>query len=298
MRLADRDVEAAKTSERTTLATLFASAHRLRDSAICRSQHPPRFVREGARTMARHLGMADRLMQELAPAMGLWQAYLPAALVRDTAMFTEARSRFPCSYEVLRSAFAEMESRRQVVIAMFHMPAMPLVGALLAAACAETTSGQRHALLAPGNIAWLQTQSARWTFDAWETISADQSGLRRLISGLRLGTITRLLILVDGPHAAGSPGTRPLANISPTLAFKTSLLARILAMGIPIRPLTHMWESNALVLNWHPFLNDTRLSDGICAEEQAISNVASLIEDLLRRHPEQWLNWYAAGLRI
>src|SRR5262249_7801938 len=156
--------------------------------------------------------------------------------------------------------------------------------------CTETTSGRRHALLAPRNIAWLHTPSGRWTFDAWETISADPPGLRRLISGLKHGTITRLLILVDGPHPAGSPGTRTLTNISPTLAFKTGLLTRILAMGIPIRPLTHVWESNALELNWRPYVSDTCSRDGIVSEEQAISDIASIIEGLLRRHPEQWLN--------
>ena len=296
MQLAQSDVESSKTTESATLARLFASAHGLRDAAISRLQHPPRFVLESARTMARHLRMPDHRMQELVPSMGLWQAYLPSAIGRDSAIFTEARFRLPWSYEVVRSAVAEMESHRQIVIVMFHMAALPLVGALLGAACAETHSLRCHTLLAPGNIAWLNTQSGRWIVDACEAISADQAGLRRLISGLRQGTITRLLILPDAPYPPGRTGTRTLTDINPTLAFKTGLLSKILAMGIPMRPLTHVWESGAVELEWHPFLNRTDASNGSDTEE-AISRVASLIEGLLERHPVQWLNWSATSLR-
>ena len=74
-------------------------------------------------------------------------------------------------------------------------------------------------------------------------------------------------------------------------------MARILNMGIPMRPITHYWESDSLILEWHPFLNHPPRPDGNRAREEAISVVASLIEGLLRRHPEQWLNWSAAGLR-
>jgi hypothetical protein len=287
----------ARSSEKATLAALHASARALRDAAISKGQYPPRFVLEGARTMAQHLSMPDHRVQGLVPSMALYQVYLSYALGRDTAILRQIRSRLPYSYGLVRTAFAEMESYRQAVILMFHMPAMPLTGALMAAACVETHGYHGHALIRPGNVAWIHAQSGRWADDAGETISADPPGLRRLVSGLRHGTISRLLILPDVPFPAGRAGTRTLANISSTLAFKTGLLARILAMGIPIRPLTHAWESEALVLNWHPFLNDACRSDGACPEELAISGVASLLEDLLRRHPEQWLNWYAAGLR-
>ena len=289
----ESDVESAKSIESATLAALLASASALRDAAIARGQHPPRFVLENARTMARHLAMLDHRMQALVPSMGLWQAYLPSALGRDTAILSQVHSRLPYSYGLVRSAFTEMESHGQAVVLMFHMAALPLVGALLATACVETHSRPGHILVRPGNIA----RPGRWAVNACEVISADQSGLRRVISGLKLGTITRLLVLPDGPYPAGHAGTRTLTNISPTLAFKTGLLARILSIGIPIRPLTHAWESDALVLNWHPFLNNTRHWGRNDSPEQAISDVASLLEGLLQRHPEQWLNWYAAGLR-
>jgi hypothetical protein len=190
-----------------------------------------------------------------------------------------------------------MAAHRQVVFVTFHMAAMPLVAAFLASACTEMHSRPGHVFIGAPNIGWLGAQSSQWIFDASETIFGDPPGLRRLLSGLKLGTITRLLILLDGPHLAGRPGTRALANVAPSLAFKTGLLFRILDMGIPIRPLTHHWESEALSLKWHPYLNFPRRSDGIRAQEHATSAVTSLIEDLLRRHPEQWLNWSAAGLR-
>jgi hypothetical protein len=50
-------------------------------------------------------------------------------------------------------------------------------------------------------------------------------------------------------------------------------------------------------LAWHPLLDPTGEGKGIDTAERGISTVASLIEDLLRRHPEQWLNWGAASLR-
>jgi hypothetical protein len=292
-----RDVDSAKSIESAALAALLTSAGALRDAAIARGQHPPRSVLENARTMARHLGMPDHRMHDLVPSMGLWQAYLPSALGRDTAILTQVRSRLPYSYGLVRSAFPGMESHGQAVFLMFHMAALPLVGALLATACIETHSHAGHVLVRPGNVARLHAQSGRWAVDACEVISTDPPGLRRVISGLRLGTITRLLVLPDGPYPAGRAGTRTLTNISSTLAFKTGLLARILAMGIPIRPLTHAWESGSLVLNWHPFLNNKLNRAGKDSPEQAISDVAALLEDMLRRHPEQWLNWKAAGLR-
>jgi lauroyl/myristoyl acyltransferase len=190
-----------------------------------------------------------------------------------------------------------MASHRQVVFVAFHMAAMPLVAALLASACTETHSRPGHVFIGPRNLGWLGMRSSRWIFDASETIIADLPGLRRLISGLRAGTITRLLVLLDGPHPTGGPETRALTNIAPTLAFRTGLMSRILDMGIPMRPLTHHWESDALVLNWHPYLNHPWQPDGSRTKEEALSRMASLIEDLLLRHPAQWLNWNAASLR-
>lgn len=296
MRRTDRDDEAARVHEHATLAALFASAHAVRDAAIARTQDPPRFIVEGAKTMARHLGMPDRRMQELVPSMALWQAYLGSVFGKDATIFTEARSRFPHSYEVVRSAVADMEQHRQVVFVAFHMAAMPLIAAFIALACVETRGCQGHVLLSPLNVARLQAQGSRWVLDVSNVVTADPAGMRRLLSGLREGTITRLLILPDGPHRSGGPGTRTVTNFAPAVAFKTGLLSRIMAMGIPVRPLTHAWEGRALALNWHPFLNKMGAL-GETHPEEALSRMASLIEDLLLRHPEQWLNWNAASLR-
>jgi len=293
---ADRDDEAARARERATIAALFASADSLRDAAIARAQCPPRFILEAAKTMARHLGMPDRRRQELVPSMAFWQAYLASALARNPAIFAEARSRFPSSYEVVRSAVAEMGSHRQVVFVVFHMAAMPLIAAFLALAVTEIHGRRGHVLLSPQNAARLQVESGRWVLDVSNVISADAAGLRRLVSGLRAGTITRLLVLPDGPQRPAGAGTRMLTKISSTVAFKTGLLSRILAMGIPMRPLTHKWEEDALALRWHPFLDQAGASGGT-ATDDAISRVASLIEELLECHPEQWLNWSAASLR-
>lgn len=285
----ERDDPTARARERATVAALLASAHGLREAALARVQRPPLFVLEGARNMARHLAMPDSRMQELLPAMAFWQAYFPSALARDATSFTQAAARFPASYDVVRSVVAEMKARPQVVFVAFHMAAMPLIAAFLALAVAETHGRPGHVLLSPQNAVRLQTESGRWVLDVSTVVRADAAGLRRLISGLRDGSITRLLILPDGPQRPGGPNTRVVANAMPGVAFKTGLLSRILAMGIPTRPLAHRWVEGDLALTWHPFLDGTG--------EAPISRVAGLIEDLLRQQPEQWLNWSAASLR-
>jgi hypothetical protein len=293
----ETNVAVAKKCEAATLETLFAAAHRRQQDFQMKSPRPPRFLLESALAMARHVGMCDRQMQECIPQMAFWQLFLPSALAGDTANFTEARFRLPWTFERVHQALAAMESRPQVVVAAFHMAGLPVVLALLAAAWADLHPGARHALLARQNMGWLSLENSRWASEAADILTTDTAGLCRLISGLRSGTIKRLLILVDGPHPPGDRDTRALSNVSPTLGFKTSLLTKILSMGIPVRPLTHFWESNQLQLAWHPLLDPTGEGKGIDAAERGISTVASLIEDLLRRHPEQWLNWAAASLR-
>jgi hypothetical protein len=190
-----------------------------------------------------------------------------------------------------------LESRSQVVIAAFHTAALPLVGALAAAALADVRSGPRHLLISKGNMGWLRLAGGRWVLEAAEIIPTDPAGLRRLMSGLKSGAITRLMILVDGPHAPGGRGTRALASLSPALGFRTGLLTTILSMGIPIQPLTHVWESNALSLTWHPLLDPAGADECDRAAEHGVSTVAASIEGLLRSQPEQWLNWTAASIR-
>lgn len=297
MGLSGAAIDRARAIEKGTLATLFAAAHAVGEAAIARSRHPPRFVLERARIMARHLGIPDRRLQELGKAMGLWQAYLPSALGSDATIFSEAAFRLPWSYETIRSGMASMSSLPQVVVVAFHMAAMPLTAALLASACTSTHSRSGHVFISPRNLGWLGLESSRWILDAGEIIIADLPGLRRLMSGLRDGTITRLLVLLDGPHPSGGRDTRALTTIAPTLAFRTGLMSTILDMGIPMRPITHCWELDSLIVEWHPYLNHPPQTDSNRTREEAISVVASLIEDLLRRHPEQWLNWAAAGLR-
>src|SRR5262249_54865433 len=141
-------------------------------------------------------------------------------------------------------------------------------------------------VVASRNIAWTKLESGRWTGELGQIIGTDASELRRLLTGLRSGELQRLVVMVDGPHPPGRPGTRALANVSPTLGFKTGLLRWILGMGIRALPLAHYWEGTELVLEW----GDPLTSDGE-------SQIAGVIEYLLRRHPEQWLNWTAASLR-
>jgi hypothetical protein len=293
----ETSVAAMKLCEAATLETLFAAAHRRQQDFQMKSSRPPRFLVESAQAMARHVGMSDQQMQECIPQMAFWQLFLPSALAGDTANFTQARFRLPWTFQRVHQAVAAMERRPQVVVAAFHMAGLPVVAALLAAAWADLHQGARHVLLARQNRGWLSLENSRWVADAAEILTTDPEGLCRLISGLRSGTIKRLLILVDGPHPPGERDTRALGNISPALGFKTSLLTKILSMGIPIRPLTHFWESNRLQLAWHPLLDPPGDGKGIDAAEHGILAVASLIEDLLRRHPEQWLNWAAASLR-
>jgi hypothetical protein len=59
-------------------------------------------------------------------------------------------------------------------------------------------------------------------------------------------------------------------------------------MNILILPLTHFWDGNRLTVNSHPL---------ITAERDGVSEIAGMIEHLLRSHPDQWLNWTAASLR-
>lgn len=292
----DRDGDAAKVREQASILELFASAYRLRDAEIAKVGRPPLFVLEGAKTMARHLGMSDGQMQELVPAMAFWQVYLASTLARNPAVFAEAGYRFPSSYEVVRSAVAEMQSHRQLVFVAFHMAAMPLIATFLASAVADIHGRPGHVLLSPQNVARAQGESGRWIFNVSNVISADGPGLRRLLSGLRDGTVTRLLILPDGPQRPGRPGICALGDTTPGIGFKTGLLSKILAMGIPMRPLMHTWQPDGLELKWHPLLGDIDAAGG-GSGEGAISRVASLIEDLLKRHPEQWLNWSAPSLR-
>src|SRR5262245_36569010 len=165
------------------------------------------------------------------------------------------------------------------------MALFPLVASILVPSVAEAHGERGHVLVAQQNMMWLRTEAGRWVPETADVISTDARGLRQLHAGLRRGSIRRLLILVDGPHRPG-PGTHPLTSISSTLGFKTGLLRKIIEMRIPILPLTHVWGDSRLELEWQPLLPDE--------PEAGVATIARLIESLLRRRPEQWLNWAAA----
>lgn len=269
-------------------AALFAAARELRGAAAARPSYPPRFLIESARCMARHTGMTADRMQQLIPQLAEYQLFLPAALSADIQNFTAAPSRFPAAYQQLRAAIGALPPSPQLVYCVFHMSGIPLLGSLLAAATREIHDGPRHALVATRNLSWLQSENARWTAGTATFLPANQGGVRRLLSGLRDSSIERLLILVDGPHSPAAPGTHALDGLSPALAFKTGLLRTILSRNIPIFPVLHYWDDDRFVVDPQPLVTNTK---------EGISQIAGLLENLLRRHPEQWLNWTAASLR-
>lgn len=257
-------------------------------AASARGPFPPRFVTEGGRAMARHLGFTNAHLAEMLPTAALYQFFLPSVLAADPSNFTQSASRLPESFALIRDRLTKLESYPQLVILPFHMSGLPLIPALMNAACMQLRSGPRHVLIAPGNISWLAVESGRWLKEGCEVIASNTGGLRRLVAGLGDGSIERLGVLVDGPHPPGKPGTRALSGISPGLGFRTGVLRHILSMGIPVLPVLHYWQSERLAIEFGPLL---------IAPEEGIDAVAGIIEGMLLRHPEQWLNWTAARLR-
>jgi hypothetical protein len=247
---------------------------------------PPRLIAESARTMTAYMGTAPELAGAAALAMAFWQMFLPSVVGSDPANFTEVATRLPQSFDIVRSGVTRVAGHRQLVFAAFHMAAFPLVAAMLPAAVRDVHGARGHVLVARRNVPWLRTDTGRWVEEVADVISTDGRGLRRLHAGLRDGSIRRLLILVDGPHRPG-PGTHALTGISPALGFKTGLLRRLLALHIPVLPLTHGWVEQRLDLEWQPLLPGD--------PDAGVATTAGLIESLVRRHPEQWLNWAAAA---
>jgi hypothetical protein len=269
-------------AEARTIDAWFSAA-RLRQTQYV-GPSPPRMIAEDVRTMAEYMGMTTAEAEAAAPSMAFWQMFLPSALGGDRANFMDVRTRLPRSFDIVRQGVARAGSHRQLVVAAFHMAAFPLLAALLAAAGGER--GERgHVLVSHRNMPWLQLEAGRWVSEVADVISTDARGLFRLVAGLEDGSIRRLLMLVDGPHRPGT-GTHALTGISPALGFKTGLLRALLEMHIPVLPLTHAWSANGLEIAWQPPLADDPAA--------GIATTAALIESLVRRHPEQWLNWAAA----
>ncbi|HVZ22176.1 MAG TPA: hypothetical protein VG871_13990 [Vicinamibacterales bacterium] len=266
--------------EARTVASWFAAARQQQSDYV--GVTLPRVIAENARTMAAYMNMTASAAAAAEPSMAFWQMFLPSVLGRDPANFTDVHARLPHSFDFVRRGVAAVAAHRQLVFAAFHMAAFPLVAAMLAKAVFDVHGDAGHVLVARRNMAFLKLDSGRWVSEVAQVISTDARGLRQLHAGLRSGSIRRLLILVDGPHRPG-PGTHPLTCMAPTLGFKTALLRKLSAMQIPVLPLTHAWSEDRLELEWQPLLPDA-----------SVAATATLIESLLRRHPEQWLNWSAA----
>lgn len=262
----------------------WIAAARLRQSQYT-GLTPPRVIAENVRTLADYMGLTPSAAEAMAPSMAFWQMFLPAVVGGDPSNFTDVRARLPRSFGIVRDGVARAASHRQLVFAAFHMTGFPLLAAMLVPAVFDEHGERGHVLVAERNMVWLRTDSGRWVPEVADVISTDARGLRQLHSGLRDGSIRRLLILADGPHRPG-PGTHPLTSLAPTLGFKTALLRKLLGMRIPVLPLTHAWGATGLELEWRPLLADDPAA--------AVATAAGLIESLLRRHPEQWLNWGAA----
>jgi lauroyl/myristoyl acyltransferase len=282
----------AETREAATFAALIDAARRRQQAAYEKSPLTPRFLLESAQSMAAHMGMSEQRMQDCLALMALWQLYLQSALGASTWDFAAVREHMPCSYERVRVALAAMESRPQVVSTVFHMAAFPLICVLIGTVWRDMHHGPLHLLVASRNMGWFRLGSNRWVRDEIEVVNTDAAGLRQLVAGLRNGSIRRLLILVDGPQAPGRPGARALNSVSPTLGIKTTLVSMIHRMGIPLVPVTHEWGAGGLLVTPCPLLDPAILD-----EAETMNAVVRHIEDLLRRHPEQWMNWNGARIR-
>jgi hypothetical protein len=273
--------------EARAIETWFAEARRRQVQHVAPAASA--LVSRSADAMARHRQLASAQIEMLKPSLAFWQMFLPSALGSDPLNFTDVRARLPHSFNLVRRGVAAVAGRQQAVFAAFHMAAFPIVAAMLAAAAIDEHGEPGHVLIARRNVGWLRLDAGRWVQQLGRVIATDPRGLRQLQAGLGDGSIRRLLILVDGPHAAATPGTHVLDGI-PTIGFKTGLLDRLMAMRIPVVPLAHAWESERLALEWHPAIDAMSDRDGRAA-------IARVIDDLLRRYPDQWLNWASPSLR-
>jgi len=286
------DLALAEAHEAGAFAALIGAARARQQAALAKTPLPPRFLLENAQSMAANVGMSEAQMQACLEPMALWQLYLQSALGAKPWHFAAVRENMPWSYERVRAALAPLEERPQLVSTIFHMAAFPLICVLIGTVWRDMHEGPLHLLVATRNLGWLPLKDGRWGDEPVYVINTTPSGLRQLMGGLKSGSIRRLLILADGPQPPGTPGTRALDGVSPTLGIKTALLAKIHGLGIPIVPFQHEWETSRLVVTPRPALDPATSS-----ESETIDGVAGHIEDLLRRRPEQWLNWNAARIR-
>lgn len=264
--------------EARTIAAWFEAARRRQADF---GPRPPASARADAEALVQSLGPDAGAAEAHAASLASWQLFLPSELGGDPANFVDVRARLPRSCRSVERGLAAA-AHPQLVILAFHMAALPLLAAMVAASVTQELGERGHVLIAGRNRMWLNTEAGRWVWDAAEVLTADRRGLRQLQRGLRDGSIRRLLLLVDGPHRPGAH-THPLPLLHPPLGFRTALLRWLLGQGIPVLPVLHVWEGETLRIRWQPLLQP---ADGI-------TTTADLIGSLLLRHPEQWLNWGA-----
>ena len=273
-------------SEADIFAGLFSEAHRNMMAASQRKGYPPHIMLAGARAMGRHLSYSEAEIAALLEPAILHQCFLPPVLGAHQTILAEMPRHLPNSLERMRSSISAQRHRGPVVVLVFHFSGMPIVGSLLHHAWLEGGFENHHLLIAPRNASWLQHEHARWLREAAQIIVADRAGLRRLMTGLLQGDISRLVLLVDGPQDPASAGAAIVTGI-PGLGFRTGLLRWLLSSGMTVIPLIHYWEAGHLHFEWRDPLSP----------ENGVASVAGLIGGLLRAYPEQWLNWPAASLR-
>ncbi|HEY4086588.1 MAG TPA: hypothetical protein VGM43_11655, partial [Bryobacteraceae bacterium] len=275
-----------RVSEQDIFTGLFSEARRNMLAASQRKPYPPRMMLASVRAMGRHLEYSDAEIGALLEPAILHQLFLPPVLGTSQTILAEVPRHLPHSFEQMRRHVSAQKHGGPVVVLMFHFSGMPLVGSLLHHAWLECGFVNQHLLIAPRNASWLSHEHAHWLREAAETIVADRAGLRRLMTGLRNGGISHLTLLADGPHDPASFGVTPVARV-PALGFRTGMLRWLFSSGITVIPLIHYWETERLHFEWRDPLSP----------ENGVESVAGLIGELLRRHPEQWLNWPAASLR-
>lgn len=266
--------------EAGTIAAWFAAA---RQKQAQFGPTAPRSIAGSAQTLVDVMGLTAPQAEAAPEAMAFWHLFLPSVLGSDPTNFTDARARLPRSFEIVRRGVVDAADHPQLVFLAFHMAAVPLLGAMLASSVQDVLGVRGDLLIAQRNMMLLRTDAGRWFAELGDVIATDSHGLRRLQTGLRDGSIRRLMILVDGPHTPG-PLTHPLTSMTPRLGFKTTLLRRLFELEIPVLPVTHFWDGQGLQIAWQPFLDPAT----------GIATTADRIESLLQRDPTQWLNWAAA----
>ena len=275
--------DGAAEREAAATAAIFAAA-----GQRAAASQPPRFLAGAAGAMAHHIGLPDNDQDRLIAEMAFWQLHLPGALGAEPNLYYDPAAYFPESYKVVRDMYVEVRDKPLFVMAGFHMAGFPLLSAMIAQADAELMDRRGYVLIARRNAAWLGFPSGQWVREVANVLTTTPADLRLLLAGLRSGEVGRLMILCDGPQPPTARGARALTTY-PSLGFGDGLLRRLIDMGAPVRPVSHVWRDNRFDVRWHPYLPTSA--------EAAVDGYVSLLEELLSNQPEQWLNWPAVATR-